>query len=312
MGGSGGGGYFSETSKSPEEIARKIRTEEENAKNAVFDSEVSNLVRNLLVNVNDRDTDTIQRHIETIMDAIHSEIDGTIDLRYGGSVSRHTYVNGLSDIDSLAILNNSELIDADPDTVKNHFYQKLSQRLPNTAIIMGNLAITVKFSSGVEIQILPAIKQNDGFKIPSSRRANEWSHVIRPGDFAKALRYSNTKMNGKLVSTIKIAKSIISSFSNNRQISGYHVEALAIQVFNNYVGEKTPKAMLKYFFHESSKSILSPIKDKTGQSIHVDDYLREPNSLQRKMVSDSLTTVARKMQNADGSRDLRYWEEILK
>src|SRR5215471_11166054 len=198
MGGSGGGHFFSGTSKSPEDIAKNIRAEEERVKNIEFDTEISNLVRNLLVNVNDRNTEAIQRHVKTIMDAIHSDIDGTIDLRYGGSVSKHTYVNGLSDIDSLAILNKSELVNSDPQAVKEYFLKKISERLPNTNVSLGNLAVTVKFSSGIEIQILPAIKQGVGFKIPSSRRPNEWSHVIRPGDFAKLLRHSNTKMDGKL------------------------------------------------------------------------------------------------------------------
>jgi hypothetical protein len=258
MGGSGGGNFFSGTGKSPEEIARKIRSEEEKAKNTFFDTEVSNLVRNLLVNVNDRDTQTIQRHIKTITDAIHSEIDGTIDLRYGGSVSKHTYVNGLSDIDSLAILNNSELAESDPQVVKEYILNKISERLPSTKVSMGNLAVTIKFSSGIEIQVLPAIKHQDGFRIPSSRRSNEWSHVIRPGDFAKILRYTNTKMDGKLVPVIKIVKSITASFAENRQLSGYHTEALAIQVFNKYVGEKTPKAMLKHFFLRGVKSGFKP------------------------------------------------------
>lgn len=311
MGGSGGGSFFSGTSKSPEDIAKNIRTEEERAKNIAFDTDVSGLIKNLLVNVNDRDTESIQRHIKTITSAIHSEIDGTIDLRYGGSVSKHTYVNGLSDIDFLAILNKSDLADSDPQTVKEYFFERISQRLPNTDVSMGNLAITVKFSSEIEIQVLPALKHEGGVRIPSSRRSNEWSHVIRPGDFAKALRYANTKMDGKLVPVIKIAKSITSAFSESRQMSGYHIEALAIQIFNKYEGEKTPKSMLKHFFSEGAKAVLSPIRDKTGQSVHVDDYLNEPNSLQRKMVSDSLGNVARKMQNADGSRDLRFWEQIL-
>jgi hypothetical protein len=312
MGGSGGGGYFSETGKSPEELAKKIRTEEEKAKDEAYDSRVSNLIKELLAQVNERDTETIQRHLDTIISAIQSDIDGTIDLRYGGSVAKHTYVNGLSDIDSLAILNKTELANSDPATVKNYFFERLTARLPNTEISIGNLAITVRFSSGVEIQILPAIKRDGGFLIPSSRRTNEWSHVIRPGDFAIKLQQENTKLNGKLVPVIKTAKSIISSFAESRQISGYHVESLAIQVFRNYDGDKTTKSMLKQFFAEGAKLILSPIKDSTGQSIHVDDYLNESNSLRRKMVSDSLSTVARKIQNADGSRDIRIWQDLLR
>ncbi len=312
MGGSGGGGYFSETGKSPEDIAKKLRTEEEKAENAEFDSKVANLIKQLLVNVNQRDTEAIQRHIQTITDALHSDIEGTIDLRYGGSVAKHTYVNGLSDIDSLAIVNKSDLIDSDPKTIKKYFFDVLSSKLPSTHISVGNLAVTVKFTDGIEIQILPAIKASGGFKIPSSRRKDEWSHVVRPADFARALQGANAKMDGKLVPVVKIVKSIMSSLAENRQMSGYHIEALATQVFDKYAGEKTPKAMLKHFFAEGAKAVLSPIKDRTGQSVHVDDYLNESNSVQRKMVSDSLATASRKMQNADGSRDLRFWEEILK
>ena len=69
--------------------------------------------------------------------------------------------------------------------------------------------------------------------------------------------------------------------------------------------------MLKHFFTEGSKWVLTPVRDKTGQSTHVDDYLEGSNSLKRKMVSDSMASIARKMQNADGSRDLRIWEQIL-
>ena len=312
MGGSGGGGFFYERSKSPEEIAKKIRTEEEASQSVAFDGEVLNIIRNALADVNNRDVETIQQHLTIIEKAIHSEIEGSIDLRYGGSVSKHTYVDGLSDIDSLAILNNSELANARPEKVKQYFYDSLQKRLPNTVIEMGKLAVTVKFSDGTEIQILPALKTPSGIKIASSRRDDAWSNVIHAENFAKVLRFTNTKMSGKLVPVIKLAKSIISSFAENRRVAGYHTECLAIEVFSEYSGEKTPKAMLKHFFNEGAKSVLSPIRDRTGQSIHVDDYLGSANSLNRKMVSDSMSTIARKMQNADGSREIRIWQQFLK
>lgn len=58
--------------------------------------------------------------------------------------------------------------------------------------------------------------------------------------------------------------------------------------------------------------IKSPMKNITGQSIHVDEYLGEENSLERRMVADSISQIARKLENADSSRNLRFWEEILK
>lgn len=237
MGGSGGGGYFFEPSKKPEEIAQKIREEEVKATSALFETEVSNLLRQLLSNVNNRDVETIQDHLSTIEDALHTDIDGTIDLRYGGSVSKHTYVDGLSDIDSLAILNNSELANLSPDDVKQYFFEKLRERLPDAEITIGNLAVTLKFPTGVELQLLPALKDKQGIRIPSSRRENSWSHLIRPDVFAKILRYTNAKMNGKLVPTVKLSKSIISSFPEQRKLAGYHTECMAIEIFSKYHGE---------------------------------------------------------------------------
>lgn len=311
MGGSGG--FFYESSTPPEDISKKIRAEETRSKDDAFETEVAGLMKDLLTTVNDRDTETLQTHLTTIKNALDLGIDGNIDLRYGGSVSKHTYVDGLSDIDSLAILNKSELKDYSPNQVKEYFYNRLKERLPNTNISIGNLAVTIKFaSSGFEVQILPAIKHGEGIKIPSSNNKGEWSHIIQPKNFVESLKYVNIKTSGKLVPVIKLAKSIMSSFPEQRRLSGYHVESLAVKIFSNYQGEKTHREMLKHFFSEGSKHVLSQIVDKTGQSTHADQYLGDNNSVQRKMVSDSMNTIARKMQNADGSKALRIWEEILK
>jgi hypothetical protein len=311
MDGSGGGGYIFERSSSPEDIAKKIREQEARSQNIVFETEVTQLLRELLTYSNDRDVDSINTHLNTIKNALELGIDGSIDIRYGGSVSKHTYVDGLSDVDSLVILNKSELANFTPLQVKEYFAERLRERLPNTKIRTGDLAVTVKFASGYEIQLLPCIKQEHGIRIASSTNPNEWSHILKPNKFVEALRYVNIKTSGKMVPLIKLAKNIVSSFPERRKLSGYHLEALAVEIFAKYTGENKPKAMLKHFFSEATKAVLSPIKDKSGQSIHVDNYLKEQNSIERKMVSDSLSSVSRKMQNADGSGDIRVWKEIL-
>ncbi len=311
MGGSGGGGFFYE-SKTPEDITKRIREEEQKSKDDAFETDVAGLMKDLLATVNDRDTETLQGHLTTIKDALDLGIDGSIDLKYGGSVSKHTYVDGLSDVDSLAILNKSELVNLSPDEVKKYFYDRLKERLPDSDITIGKLAITIKFASGFEVQIVPAVKNDKGIQIPSIMRGNEWSNTIKPEKFVESLREVNSKNAGKLVPVIKLAKSIISSLPEQRQMTGYHVEALSVELFSNYTGETTPRAMLKHLFSEGSKLVLNSIKDKTGQTTHVDGYLGSDNSIERKMVSDSMKTMARKMQNADGSNDIRVWEEILK
>lgn len=308
MGGSGGF-FHGSGNKDGEELAKKVRESEAKSRNDRFDAEISAIINDLLIDINNRDTDTIQIHLNQIREALESEIDGYLTLRYGGSVSRHTYVDGLSDIDSLVILNDSELKDKTPEEVKHYFYQRLSQRLPNTEISKGKLAVTLKYSDGTEIQLLPAVKNNNGLKI--AQNAQNWSNIIDPKKFALSLRASNINMSGKLLSVIKLAKSIISKLPDNRKMTGYHTEAVAIEAFSNYKGRKYKKDMLKHFFQSASDIVLKPIKDKTGQSVNVDSYLGSEYSLQRKMVADSLAQINRKMQNADASTLRQKWEEIL-
>lgn len=308
MGGSGG--FLGRID--PEDFVRKIRKAEENSADSEFNAEINKIIGELLTTVNDRPIEDIKKHLEIINAAIISDIESSIDLIYGGSVSKHTYVDGLSDIDSLAILNNTELVKKSPSEVLDYFYKTLKKRLPNTNISKGQLAVTLNYSDNIQIQILPALKTETGLKIAASNGENNWSNVIKPNKFAEKLRNINSENNQKVIPVIKLAKSIISNLPEKRQISGYHAESLAIEAFKNYKGSKYPKDMLKHFFDVSSKKVLTRIKDSTGQSVHVDDRLGSNNSVKRQIVSDSFAQIARKMQNADGAKQIELWKSLLK
>jgi hypothetical protein len=307
MGGSGTGFFYGDYQ--PEDLIKKIRESENKLADTAFENQISELLGNILTNVNNRDVDTLSTHLTTIKGALESEISGTLDLRYGGSVSKHTYVDGLSDVDSLVILDNSDLSGKSPDEVKDYFYWKLKKRLPQTVIEKGRLAITVKFQN-FEIQLLPALRVGDSYKIPSYSSQNTWA-LTNPKKFVLSLKKINGITNGKTVPVIKLAKSIIAQLPEKRRITGYHVEALAIDAFATYKGPLKTKDMLKYLFKHSSEKVLSPMKDKSGHTVHLDDYLGQSGSLERKIVSDSLSQISRKMQNADGSRNKQLWVDIL-
>lgn len=304
----GSSGSSSHWVRDPGKSASKLRNAESNSINSEFETEVNFVLNSLLADINNRDNISIQRHINEVRKALERFIDGTMDIRYGGSVSKHTYVDGLSDIDTLAIINNTELRGKSPGEVKDFFWHRLIERYPNTEIKKGKLAITLKYSDGLELQILPALKTGDNFKIAAND--SDWIKT-NPKNFVLALRYTNIVNNGKVIPTIKLVKSIISNLPESRRINGYHVEALAIEIFSRFSGRKTTKNLLKTFFKEASVHVLEPIKDRTGQSAHVDDYLGLKNSIERKMVSDSLAQISRKMQNADGGQIIDKWEEIL-
>lgn len=307
MGGSGG---FLGSIK-PEDFVKKIREAEEKSTSAEFNNAINKLINDLLISINDRPIEEIKKHLDVINKAISSDIESSIDLIYGGSVSKHTYVDGLSDIDSLAILNDTKLANMSPKEVLKYFQTKLKQRLPNTDISIGKLAVTINFSDNTQIQILPALKTATGLKIAEFNGDN-WSNVIKPNIFVEKLREVNSTNAQKVIPVIKLAKSIISNLPEKRQITGYHAESLAIEAFENYKGTKTPKEMLKHFFDVSSNRLLNPIKDNTGQSVHVDDYLGERNSIQRQIISDSFSQIVRKMKNADAVENIGQWESLLK
>lgn len=304
MGGSGG--YFNITK--PNELVKKLRESEDESQHAEFDTTVSAYISDLLTRYNDRDVSAITKHLDSIKEALKKDIEGTIDLLFGGSITKQTYVDGISDVDTLVILNNTDIKDFSPTEVMNYFFLRLKERLPNTEMIRGTLAVTIKYAD-IEIQLLPTVKVHGGFKIADADGTG-WSR-IQPDKFTSLLTSINQQCNNKVVPTIKIAKSIISTFPENRKLSGYHVESLALEIFKDYDGPKTTKSLLKYFFSEGSARVLDPIKDKTGQSIYVDDYLGEANSLGRKIVADSLGRIGRKIKNADGAQSIDQWKNIL-
>ena len=152
--GSGGGIYIPSGGARPGSLLNGAKSEEERAS---YNIELNAHLGDLLSEFNDRDIDGIRTHLDTIEGALTKEDIGSIQLVYGGSVKKHTYVDGLSDVDMLVKIENSDLVDATPQQVLRYFEMKLQERLPFSDIKTGELAVTVSFSDGLEIQILPAI-----------------------------------------------------------------------------------------------------------------------------------------------------------
>src|SRR4051812_45045637 len=107
MGGSGGtgGSYF--TARDIEVLREEARKRLERSR---IDADVNSLLQKELVNINDRDTDKISRRLEQIQDALQDRIEAFDRLLFGGSVAKHTYVDGLSDVDALVILGDESMI----------------------------------------------------------------------------------------------------------------------------------------------------------------------------------------------------------
>ncbi|MFJ8518991.1 CBASS oligonucleotide cyclase [Lysinibacillus xylanilyticus] len=300
----GSGGGWSAPSKTLKELL-ELENQKKQKEN---DRAINDLLQSLLKELNNRNSEQVQSHLKTLKGAIEKEIDGNVDLLFGGSVSKHTYTKGLSDIDMLVRLNNTHLINAKPKEVLEYFANQIQSRLPNTSVKQGELAVTVKFSSGHEIQLLPSVKTSTGYKIAKPGK-NEWSNVIKPKKFAEKLTKVNQSNGGKVIPVIKLYKMINSQLPKQSRLSGYHIESLAIEAFKNTrTYPKNIKDALKTFCEKSQSRVLSPIKDNTGQSLHVDDYLGGRDSVRRQRVSHDFKMLHKKISNANSVSD---WKDII-
>ena len=233
-----------------------------------------------------RNTQTVTQRLESLCGFLRQK-GNVVQTMFGGSVRKGTYVTGLSDVDALLIVNQSSLVNQTPALVIEYVRDTIQNRLRQNTVSAGNLAVTVSYSDGTEIQILPAIRTNSrGVRI-ADPGSTQWSNVARPDDFAEKLAKVNTARNGRVVPIVKLAKAMADCFITRpgRKMSGYHIESLAIDAFKDYQGSLDPKSMLIHLLGHSIEAVKNPIVDSTGQSRHVDEYLGQAGSKLRKGAS---------------------------
>ena len=146
---------------------------------AQYKTEVNALLADSLREANSRDAETINRHLDTVRQALEGLVNESMDLRFGGSISKHTYVDGISDVDVLAVLSKETAENASPQDLISDFAAALRSRLPNTDIDIGRISVKVHFSDGTDIQVLPSFPVRNGYKIPRYQ-GDSCSGVIRP------------------------------------------------------------------------------------------------------------------------------------
>ena len=225
--------------------------------------------------------------------------------RFGGSVSRHTYVDGLSDVDILLTVNDSSLSGRDPRAVIQRMAELIQRRMPRTQVRTGRLAVTVTYADGHEIQVLPAIRTRAGIRIANPSR-NEWSGVLHPERFAEKLTHVNQANGERVIPAIKLTKVLANRVirSDNDKISGYHIESLAIEAFKNYQGATDRKSMVSHFLQFSSSAVKQPIRDSTGQSRFVDDYMGRSGSDARVKAATHFQQMKNRLERARSESDL--------
>jgi hypothetical protein len=306
MGGTGSGNPFK---INPSEAEKRRKEAEKAAKVGIIDAEVNAILNKRLIEVNRRDTEAVSKRLDEIQKALGDQIEGLDRIFYGGSVAKQTYVEGLSDIDSLVVLRAAEYGDLSPGEAMEKLQKALDARLNRqeaSDIRVGDLAVTITYADGLEVQLLPAVEQGNQLSI-ASPFGSKWS-AIEPKAFTQRLTAINQSQAGAVVPAIKLAKVVLASEPDSRRPTGYHLEALAVAAFQHYSGPRNPKAMLTHLFESAAANVKRPIPDVTGQSHQVDAYLGGEGSTKRRKVAEGLRGVTRRMKNAPS---VKAWEALL-
>ena len=258
---------------------------------------------------NDRDTDAIRRHIDVLREALAQDVDDEVRPIFGGSVSRHTYVDGLSDIDVLMVMSDSALSAESPEAALQRMGELIRIRLPNSGVRVGALAVTITYSDDNEVQVLPAIRTQAGIRIPDPA-GNTWSRILHPDRFAAKLTTVNQSNRGQVIPTIKLLKALAhrSVQSDRGRLTGYHIESLAVDAFKNYRGPYNLKSMIDRFTSSASTAVQRPIRDATGQSRYVDEYLGPAGSAAR---ARAAVTIQRMQTSLDACRSKQDLDNLF-
>ncbi|NHA67472.1 CBASS oligonucleotide cyclase [Phycicoccus flavus] len=306
MGGSGGG--RGESYIRPEDDLATVRAEiHQQLQEQEAQAEVNALLSELLAGVNSRDSELTRQRLKALQDALADFAIDVDRLLFGGSVAKHTYVDGLSDVDALVVVNDPS---ARPSDLVQRFEEALIRRLSIgdiSSITRGNLAVTITYRDGAQVQLLPAVERDGHTSVPSWS-GQEWRR-IRPHKFAEKLTEVNASNGGAVVPTIKLAKALIqNAVPSDSRLGGYHVEAIAVSAFGSYTGRRDRDSMLKHLIGACAEAVLRPTGDITGQSVHIDDHLGDARSPARRKVSAAFARLKGQLESA---RSAAHYRELF-
>lgn len=306
MGGSGGGRNFSgsaDTAWNPAGLAESV----ERTRQLQDRVELEQLFDETVGRINQFDTEEMVQHKQTILNALRDEFEGLTDLQGGGSRTRHTYVDGLSDVDFLADLGpysqSSVPSKNDSAAVIAAMADRIQRRLPLTEVTPGRMAVTIRFADGHELQVLPAFRYHSGYRVPDAEGSG-WV-LTRPSVFAQLLRERNADTGGRLLRIIKLGKLMCAKADVG--IKSYHLENIAVRAFERYNGEQTDASMLRHLFNQTKRLVGQPIRDVTGQNTYVDGYLT--SQAERMALARGLASLETRIAAAGEQPD--KWRPLL-
>jgi predicted nucleotidyltransferase len=173
-----------------------------------------------------------QQHLYTVRTGLAATFNVRRPL-VTGSYARNSFIRGGSDVDLFAVISKKDCTHGGSlvksTTVLSNVRDQLSQRYPTTPVTTDENAVAVSFSSGISVDVVPAIfdswisGQSPLYLIPDG---DGWWMASCPDLHNKYIRTADEKSTGKLKRVAQLLKHWCNSRTARIPISSFHIEML--------------------------------------------------------------------------------------
>ena len=251
---------------------------------------------------------SIQIVADEVETVLRRQLGNNHRLDVSGSLTKGTYVAGVSDIDFLFIPDDPAMVRKSPTLIQRRLFGALQEGCLNLQVTLDKNAVVIT-ENDILVQIVPALRETQGFRFPT-HDGSGWLKV-NPSLFSLKLSEVNERLKGKLVCSIRIAKVILSSLPQELRLKGYHLEVLAGSTCERYAGEVSLTAILLHLLKCTFHLVLQPLPDVTGQSRFVDGYMGVSSSNYRNAASDRIASISKTLSSEKELNNVKNWLTML-
>ncbi|MCE1176224.1 MAG: nucleotidyltransferase [Burkholderiales bacterium] len=232
-----------------------------------------------------------------------------------GSYGRYTGIKGISDLDMLYIMPESEWInykDGKQTQLLNGVRDAIKARYPKTDVRVDRLVVTVTYTN-FHIEVQPVFEEFDAegntqFKYPDTYNGGSWK-ITKPRQEMQAIRELNVQKNKNLRSLCKMAR----AWKNQHgiEMGGLLIDTLAYN-FLNSTTEYDDKSF--YYFDWMCRDFFKFLAEQTDR-----DFYRAPGSNQnvkvkkkfQKKANDTYDLCLKAINSEQDSDVGKKWKKVF-
>jgi hypothetical protein len=227
--------------------------------------------------------ETVSTRQRSVREVLENGLE-VLDTFLSGSYARSTMIAPLkeADIDIIAVLNDKYFHNYNNGQNNGHaglldlVKRTLKKTYTSTPdISRDGQAVTIRFTDFI-VDVVPAFNRQGGGYIIANSITKNWIGTD-PKKHVELISTSNKAHNGDLVPLIKMIKSW--NRNNNKHFNSFHLEVLALEIFNNVTISDYPSG-LRFFFDKGKELISKKNLDPAGYGGDVGAYINSAEKIQ--------------------------------